>query len=269
MVGRGFRGALKGYGPEVGRAYAASVTGQIERIRGKTGQGPAAFIAESISGCGGQVVYPDGYLQEAARLVRSAGGLVIIDEVQTGFGRVGSHMWAHERQDVVPDIVTLGKPIGNGHPMAAVISTPEIARAFANGMEFFSSFGGNPVSAAVGMAVLDVLEEEQLQANALTTGRHLKARLQTLASHHELIGDIRGAGLFLGVELVRDRATLEPATEETGELLNLLRDAGVLLSSDGPFDNVLKIKPPMVFGIREADIMADELDRALGRVPRR
>ena len=264
-----YRGALKGYGSEVGRAYAASVAEQIDVIVRKTGQGPAAFIAESISGCGGQVVYPDGYLQEAARLVRAAGGLVIVDEVQTGFGRVGTHMWAHEPQGVVHDIVTLGKPIGNGHPMAAVITTPEIARAFANGMEFFSSFGGNPVSAAVGMAVLDVLEGEELQARALTTGRHLKARLRALAGRHELIGDVRGEGLFLGVELVRNRAILEPATEETGELLNLLRDAGVLLSSDGPFDNVLKIKPPMAFGIREADIMADELDRGLGRVARR
>ena len=257
---------MKGYGEEAARVYAASVGEGIDVIRRKTGQGPAAFIAESISGCGGQVVYPDGYLKEAARLVREAGGLMIVDEVQTGFGRVGSHMWAHQRQDVVPDIVTLGKPIGNGHPMAAVITTPEIARAFANGMEFFSSFGGNPVSAAVGMAVLDVLEAEGLQANALVTGRHLKARLAALAQRHELIGDVRGEGLFLGVELVRDRRTLEPATSETAELVNLLRDAGVLLSSDGPFDNVLKIKPPMVFGLREADIMADELDRALSRV---
>ena len=263
-----YRGPVKGYSRETARAYAMSVVEQIDVIRKKTGQGPAAFIAESISGCGGQVVYPDGYLGEAARLVRAAGGLVIVDEVQTGFGRVGSHMWAHELQDVVPDIVTLGKPIGNGHPMAAVITTPEIARAFSNGMEFFSSFGGNPVSAAVGMAVLDVLEEEELQARALVTGRHLKARLEAMARHQELIGDVRGEGLFLGVELVRNRESLEPATAEAGELLNLLRDAGVLLSSDGPFDNVLKIKPPMAFGIREADIMADELDLALTRVPR-
>jgi 4-aminobutyrate aminotransferase-like enzyme len=173
-------------------------------------------------------------------------------------------MWAHQLQGVVPDIVTLGKPIGNGHPMAAVITTPEIASAFANGMEFFSSFGGNPVSAAVGMAVLDVLEGERLQENALTTGRHLKAQLAVLAARHELIGDVRGEGLFLGVELVRDRATLEPATTEAGDIVNLMREAGVLASTDGPFDNVIKIKPPMVFGVREADLFAGELDRALG-----
>jgi 4-aminobutyrate aminotransferase-like enzyme len=177
-------------------------------------------------------------------------------------------MWAFELQEVVPDIVTLGKPIGNGHPMAAVITTPEIASAFANGMEFFSSFGGNPVSAAVGLAVLDVLEEEQLQAGALRTGRHLKARLEELTGRHQLIGDVRGEGLFLGVEFVRNRATLEPATEEAGDLVNLMREAGVLLSTDGPFDNVIKIKPPMVFGIPEAEIMVEELDRALGRLSR-
>ena len=177
-------------------------------------------------------------------------------------------MWAFELQEVVPDIVTLGKPIGNGHPMAAVITTPEIASAFANGMEFFSSFGGNPVSAQVGSAVLDVLEDERLQAGALATGRHLKSRLQALASRHQLIGDVRGEGLFLGVEFVRDRATLEPATEEAGDLVNLMREAGVLLSTDGPFDNVIKIKPPMVFGIAEAEIMVEEMDRALGRLTR-
>jgi hypothetical protein len=261
-----YRGRFKGRSAETGLAYAASVGEQIEVVRRKTGQGPAAFIAESISGCGGQVVFPRAYLKEAARLVRAAGGLFIADEVQTGFGRVGSHMWAFELQEVVPDIVTLGKPIGNGHPMAAVITTPEIASAFANGMEFFSSFGGNPVSAAVGLAVLDVLEEEQLQAGALRTGRHLKARLAELTGRHQLIGDVRGEGLFLGVELVRNRATLEPATEEAGDLVNLMREAGVLLATDGPFDNVIKIKPPMVFGIPEAEIVVEELDRALGKL---
>jgi 4-aminobutyrate aminotransferase-like enzyme len=264
-----YRGRFKGYGRESGLAYAASVDEKIEIIRKRSGQGPACFIVEAISGGGGQVMYPAGYLEAAARSIRQAGGMMIVDEVQTGFGRVGTHVWAHELQGLVPDIVTLGKPIGNGHPMAAVITTPEIAAAFANGMEFFSSFGGNPVSAAVGMAVLDVLERERLQANALTTGRHLKARLEALTRRHELIGDVRGEGLFLGVELVRDRATLEPATAEAGDVVNLMREAGVLLSTDGPFDNVIKIKPPMVFGVREADILADELDRALrGTSPR-
>ena len=259
-----YRGRFKGYGRETGLAYATSVDEKIEIIRKRSGEGPACFIAEAISGCGGQVLFPAGYLEAAARSIRQAGGMMIVDEVQTGFGRVGTHMWAHQLQGVVPDIVTLGKPIGNGHPMAAVITTPEIAAAFANGMEFFSSFGGNPVSAAVGMAVLDVLEGERLQENALTTGRHLKAQLAVLAARHELIGDVRGEGLFLGVELVRDRATLEPATTEAGDIVNLMREAGVLASTDGPFDNVIKIKPPMVFAVREADLFADELDRAIG-----
>jgi 4-aminobutyrate aminotransferase-like enzyme/Ser/Thr protein kinase RdoA (MazF antagonist) len=260
-----YRGRFKGYGANSGIAYAASVAEKVELIREKTGQGPAAFIAEAISGCGGQVFFPEAYLRTSAEHVRRAGGLVIVDEVQTGFGRVGNHMWAHGPQGIVPDIVTLGKPIGNGHPMAAVITTPEIAKAFANGMEFFSSFGGNPVSAAVGMAVLDVLEQEGLQHKARITGEHLLTRFRALAAKHALIGHVRGEGLFLGVELVKDRTTLEPATEEAGRIANDMREHGVLISTDGPFDNVLKIKPPMAFGLSEADILADALDAALER----
>ena len=263
-----YRGPHKGYGTASGLAYAQSVAEKIETIRDTTGEGPAAFIAEAISGCGGQVFFPDGYLQQAARWVRDAGGLVIVDEVQTGFGRVGDAMWAHTAQQVVPDIITLGKPIGNGHPMAAVVTTPEIARAFANGMEFFSSFGGNPVSAAVGMAVLDVIEDEGLQDHARRTGDYLKAGLETLKTAHALIGDVRGRGLFLGVELVRDRGTLEPATEEANRIVNLAREDGVLLSTDGPLDNVIKIKPPLAFGMAEADLLVEALDSALQRTMR-
>jgi 4-aminobutyrate aminotransferase-like enzyme/Ser/Thr protein kinase RdoA (MazF antagonist) len=258
-----YRGPFKGYGNETGVRYATSVAEKIEIIRKATGQGPAAFIAEAISGCGGQIFFPQSYLKTAAEHVRQAGGLVIVDEVQTGFGRIGSHMWAHGPQDVIPDIVTMGKPIGNGHPMAAVITTPEIAAAFNNGMEFFSSFGGNPVSAAVGMAVLDVIENENLLENAMTTGRHLKSRIEALAARHHIIGHVRGQGLFLGVELVTDRNTMAPATQAANDISNTMRDHGVLISTDGPFDNVLKIKPPIVFGIKEADIMADAMQVAL------
>ncbi len=258
-----YRGPFKGYGSDVGVRYAKSVAEKIELIKKSTGRGPAAFIAEAISGCGGQIFFPQSYLKTAAEHVRKAGGLVIVDEVQTGFGRIGSHMWAHGPQDVVPDIVTMGKPIGNGHPMAAVITTPEIAAAFNNGMEFFSSFGGNPVSAAVGMAVLDVIENEKLQHNALITGEHLKSRIEALAARHEIVGHVRGQGLFLGVELVTDRKTLAPATQAANDISNWMRDSGVLVSTDGPFDNVLKIKPPIVFGIKEADIMADAMRDAL------
>lgn len=257
-----YRGAVKGMSAETGRAYARSVAEEAARLEA-AGFAPAAMIAEAISGCGGQVFFPDGYLAEAAGEIRKAGGLMIVDEVQTGFGRVGAQFWAHQMQGVVPDIVTVGKPIGNGHPMAAVITTPEIARAFANGMEFFSSFGGNPVSAAVGMAVLDVIEGEGLQERARVTGEYLKAGISGLAASHPLIGDVRGQGLFLGVELVRDRGTLEPATAEAGRIANRMRDMGVLISTDGPYDNVLKIKPPMVFGAAEADILLEALDGAL------
>ncbi len=241
---------------------AADVAVQIEKLM-VAGHAPAAMIAEAVSGCGGQVFFPDGYLAAAAGYIRAAGGLMIIDEVQTGFGRAGDRFWMHESQGFVPDIVTLGKPIGNGHPMAAVVTTPEIARAFANGMEFFSSFGGNPVSAAVGMAVLDVIEAEGLQDRSRITGAHLKAGLQGLAQTHAIIGDVRGQGLFRGVELVRDRATLEPATAEAGRIANAMREAGVLISTDGPHDNVLKIKPPMAFGVAEADLLLGALEGAL------
>lgn len=261
-----YRGPIRDTSAEAGRAYAQSVAEQIERIREATGEGPATFIAEAISGCGGQVVFPDGYLGSAAQHVRDAGGMVIVDEVQTGFGRVGDAMWAHSAQGVVPDIVTLGKPIGNGHPMAAVVTTPVIAEAFANGMEFFSSFGGNPVSCAVGMAVLDVIEREHLQDNARQTGAYLKSALADLATRHRLIGDVRGRGLFLGVELVRDRDTLEPATHEAAAIVNRMREHGVLLSTDGPLGNVLKIKPPMVFGRAEADLLLETLDAALAHL---
>lgn len=261
-----YRGLHKGYGAETGKAYARSVADGIDSIKRKTGEGPAAFIAEAISGCGGQVYFPDAYLKTSAGLVRAAGGLVIVDEVQTGFGRVGNHMWAHGTQGLIPDIVTLGKPIGNGHPMAAVVTTPEIAKAFANGMEFFSSFGGNPVSAAVGMAVLDVLENERLMAKAKVTGDHLMTGFRNLARRHQLIGDVRGLGLFIGVELVRDRRTLEPATAEASRIANHMRDNGVLISTDGPADNVLKIKPPMAFGQREADLMIAAMAEALDAV---
>ncbi|MCV6576229.1 MAG: aminotransferase class III-fold pyridoxal phosphate-dependent enzyme, partial [Cohaesibacter sp.] len=178
--------------------------------------------------------------------VRAAGGLCIADEVQVGFGRDGEHMWAFEHQNVVPDIVVLGKPIGNGHPMAAVVTTPEIAAAFANGMEYFNSFGGNPVSCAVGMAVLDVIESEGLQQNAYEIGQFLRDGFKDMATRYPLIGDVRGRGLFIGVELVKDHETLDPATKQAAQITNILRDNSILMSTDGPLDNVLKIKPPII-----------------------
>ncbi|MCV2869154.1 aminotransferase class III-fold pyridoxal phosphate-dependent enzyme [Defluviimonas sp. WL0002] len=257
-----YRGPHKGRSEAAGRAYANDVARCLERVRSKTGSAAAAFIAESISGVGGQVGYPDGYLRAAYEHVRAAGGVCIADEVQCGFGRVGAAFWGFELQGVVPDVVVMGKPIGNGHPLGAVVTTPDLAAKFANGMEYFNSFGGNPVSMAVGMAVLDVIEGEGLQERALETGRYMLDRFHDLAKRWPLIGDVRGWGLFSGVELVRDRQTLEPATDEAGWIVNHIRRQGVLASTDGPFDNVLKFKPPMVFGRAEADILCDALEAA-------
>ncbi len=225
--------------------------------------GVAAFIAESVLGCGGQIVLPDGFLAEAYRLTRAAGGVCIADEVQVGFGRVGSHWWGFETQAVVPDIVTLGKPMGNGHPLAAVVTTPALAASFANGMEYFNTYGGNPVSCAVGLAVLDVIEREGLRARAATVGRHLEQRLADLAARHAVLGDVRGLGLFLGVELVREHETFAPAPEQATYLVERMREHGLLLSTDGPLHNVVKIKPPLVFSTADADLLADTLDRVL------
>jgi 4-aminobutyrate aminotransferase-like enzyme/Ser/Thr protein kinase RdoA (MazF antagonist) len=217
--------------------------------------GVAAFFCESALSCAGQVILPPGYLREAFDAVRAAGGVCIADEVQTGFGRAGSHFWMFETQGVVPDIVTLGKPIGNGHPLGAVITTPAIARSFDNGMEYFNTFGGNPVSCAVGLAVLDVIRDEGLQENARVTGEYLLDGLRDLARRHPLIGDVRGQGLFVGIELVHNRETKEPADREASEIVERMKDAGILLSTDGPHHNVIKIKPPLVFCKPDADLL--------------
>ena len=249
-----YRGPYKGYSEATGAQYADHVREHIEYLA-ERGLGISAFIAESLPGCGGQIVLPDGYFNEAFRHVREAGGVCIADEVQVGFGRVGTHFWGFETQDAVPGIVTLGKPIGNGHPLGAVVTTPEIAGAFDNGMEYFNTFGGNPVSCAIGLAVLDVIEEEGLQANALEVGGYLLEGLRALAADHPVIGDVRGLGLYVGVELVLDRDTLKPAGNQASYVANRMRDHGVLISTDGPFHNVLKIKPPLVFTRENADYL--------------
>ncbi|NNF57791.1 MAG: aminotransferase class III-fold pyridoxal phosphate-dependent enzyme [Rhodothermaceae bacterium] len=258
-VADGYRGPHKGQGRDAGTAYGDEVGRVIE----EAGAPVAGFISESLLGCGGQVIPPEGYFETAYQHVRAAGGVCIADEVQVGFGRVGTHFWAFEMQGVVPDIVVMGKPIGNGHPMAAVVTTRAIADAFANGMEFFATFGGNPVSCAIGLAVLDVIRDEGLQVHALTVGTRLRDGLRGLMTRHELIGDVRGAGLFIGVELVRDRATLEPAAEEATDLVNRLKARGLLLSTDGPLHNVIKIKPPMVLTADDADLAVRLFDEEL------
>ncbi len=257
-----YRGRHRAADKAAGLKYASEVEAAIAEIR-KQGREIAAFICESLMGCAGQIVYPDGYLERTFAHVRQAGGVCIADEVQVGFGRVGTHFWGFETQGVVPDIVTLGKPIGNGHPLGAVVTTPEIAASFDTGMEYFSTFGGNPVSCAVGLAVLDVIRDEKLQENARAVGAHLKTCLNGLKLRHLLIGDVRGLGLFLGVELVLDREALTPATAEAAYVAERMREKGILVSTDGPFRNVLKIKPPLCFAKEDADFLVDTLDRIL------
>ncbi len=241
-----YRGEFTGYAASVGEAYAKDIDRALLEIK-QQGEEVGAFICESLQGVAGQIIMPDGYLKAAYRRVREAGGLCIADEVQVGFGRVGTHMWAFETQGVIPDIVTLGKPIGNGHPLAAVITTKEIADSFANGMEYFNTFGGNPVSCAIGEAVLSVIEKESLQKNALEMGVLMQDGLRVLKKRYSLIGDIRGLGLFIGVELVTDRDTKIPASKAMDWLIEHFKRNQILLTSEGPYYNILKIKPPIVF----------------------
>ena len=256
----GYRGPFKGKGRETGVAYADQLLKVIEA----SDRPIAGFIIESLLSCGGQVIPPAGYLKAAFSHVRAAGGVCIADEVQVGFGRVGSHFWAFELQDVVPDIVVMGKPIGNGHPMAAVVTTRDIADSFAQaGMEFFSTCGGNPVSCAIGTAVLDVIRDEGLQEQARQVGSHLLEGLSELKRTHPLIGDVRGVGLFIGLELVRNRETLEPAAEEAARLVDQLRLRGVLTGTDGPLHNVIKIKPPLVITQGDAEMAIRTIDDVL------
>ncbi len=255
-----YRGKYRGDYGATGKQYASHVSDKIEELK-KTGRGLSAFIAESIVSCGGQIVLPDDYLKMAYAFVREAGAVCIADEVQTGFGRVGKKFWGFELQDVVPDIVTMGKPIGNGHPLAAVACTREIADAFANGMEYFNTFGGNPVSSAIGLEVLSIIRDEKLQENALSVGEFLKAGLRGLQKHFPVIGDVRGEGLFLGIEFVESGKT--PATEKTSYIANRMKYHGILMGVDGPQNNVLKIKPPLCFNIQNAEEILYYLEKIL------
>ena len=249
-----------------GKLYADEVEKICEKLSTQVRK-PSAFICESMLGCGGQVALPEGFLKQSYQHVRGHGGLCIADEVQVGFARSGKHFWSFELQDVVPDIVTLGKPIGNGHPLGAVITTRKIAETFANGMEYFNTFGGNHVSCSVGMAVLDIMEKEGLQQNALETGNWLKEKLEALKNSFPLIGDVRGEGFFMGVELVLDPETREPAPLQADYVVERMKSRKILLSTEGPGHNVLKFKPPMVFNQRDAEHLLAELEQVLGESP--
>jgi 4-aminobutyrate aminotransferase-like enzyme/Ser/Thr protein kinase RdoA (MazF antagonist) len=258
-----YRGLHRRSDPERSEKFALHVSGAAQAARDR-GERLGAFLCESLLSCGGQIVLPPGYLEAVYRHARAAGAVCIADEVQVGFGRVGSHFWGFQTQGVVPDVVTMGKPIGNGHPLAAVVTTPDIAASFANGMEYFNTFGGNPVSCEIGLAVLDVVEGERLQERAARVGRRLRAGLEDLARRHAVVGDVRGLGLFLGIELVRDRETLEPAAAEAAYVVERMKDHGILLSTDGPLHNVIKMKPPLVFSEADADRVVAAYDHVLG-----
>jgi 4-aminobutyrate aminotransferase-like enzyme/Ser/Thr protein kinase RdoA (MazF antagonist) len=256
-----YRGPFGPADPEAGLKYARLLEPLLTGIE-QQGRKCAAFICESLAGCGGQVELPAGFLRRAADLVHDRGGLYIADEVQVGFGRTGDNFWGFQSDEVVPDIVTIGKPAGNGHPLAAVVTSPEIAASFANGMEYFNTYGGNPVSCAVGLEVLNVIRDERLQEKAKQVGSYLKEQLLQLKDAYPLIGDVRGRGLFLGVELVTDRATREPAEAAAVEIVELMKEAGILISTDGALGNVLKIKPPLVFSMENADHLVAALEKA-------
>ena len=257
-----YRGPFGSDDPEAGRKYAADVG---DLIRFGTSGKIAAFIAESIQGVGGTVVFPDGYLKHAYDHARAAGGLCIADEVQAGFGRTGTYFWGFETQGVIPDIVTMAKGIGNGCPLAAVVTTPQIAKTLATRIHF-NTFGGNPVSMAQGRAVLRVIENEGLQANSLHIGTRLTDGFHRLAAKHSLIGQVRGVGLMLGVEMVKDRSTKEPAREECAEVFERCKDLGLLIGKGGLWGNTLRIKPPMCLTAADADFMLEVIDEALTAV---
>jgi alanine-glyoxylate transaminase/(R)-3-amino-2-methylpropionate-pyruvate transaminase len=248
--------------PDAGKKYAADVKNLIEYA---TPGRIAGYIAESIQGVGGCVVFPDDYLKHAYEHVRAADGVCIADEVQAGFGRTGTHYWGFETQEVIPDIVCMAKGIGNGCPLGAVVTRPEIAAALAQ-KTHFNTFGGNPMVCAMGKTVLEVIDREQLQANSLAMGNHLITGLQRLKEEHNVIGDVRGKGLLLGIELVKDRTTREPAKDECAQVLENCRELGLLLGKGGLYGQTIRFSPPMCIHKGDADFILQVLDAALHRL---
>lgn len=257
-----YRGAYRSDDPQAGHRYAGAVGSVIDAIRAR-GRGLCGYIAETCPSVGGQIMMPPGFLSEVYRRVRAAGGVCIADEVQTGFGRMGTHFWAFDAHHVMPDIVVLGKPMANGYPMGAVVTTRAIADSFDNGMEFFSTFGGSTAACAAGLATLRATIDEGLQAHALAVGGHLLTELRRLQASVDLIGDVRGSGLFIGIELVRDRTTLAPATTEAAAVVERMRALGVLVGTDGPHHNVIKVRGPMPLTVGDADCLVAALAQAL------
>jgi 4-aminobutyrate aminotransferase-like enzyme len=244
--------------------YIGSVRNAIDGLRQK-GEQTAAIMIDSIFDCPGTIEAPAGYFKEVYKTVRAAGGLVIADEVQSGYCRTGK-WWGFTHDDVVPDIVTLGKPMGAGHPLAAVVTTPEIAEKFAGKSDYFNTFGGNPVSAAVGLAVIDIIDNERILENVTKVGTFTRAGLEKLQEKYEIIGDVRGRGLFLGIDLVKDRSLKTPAPKAAARMANMMKDQGVLLSTHGRYENTLKIRPPMVFSQKNAEQLLMALDECFEKL---
>jgi 4-aminobutyrate aminotransferase-like enzyme len=249
-----------------GQKFAASVAEQIAAHEA-SGMGFAALVVCPYFLNEGFPDHPDGWLRPTAEVVRRAGGLLICDEVQSGFGRTGTHMWAHEKMGVVPDVMTLGKPMGNGHPVGGVVTNRDILASFRKGYRYFNTFGGNPVSCAAALAVLDEIVDQDLVANAKRVGDHSRARMSALAAKYEVIGDVRGSGLVFGAEMVLDRSTKEPASDFTDRVINAMRHRGIIHSKLGRHKNTLKIRPPMPFSIENADLLFDTLDEVMAQTP--
>ena len=257
-----YRGPYGSDDPDCIDSYVRQVDGGIDELA-ENGHKPAMMIIDSIYDAAGIHTPPPEYQQRVHEKVRAAGALVVCDEVQSGLTRLGDHWWGFMDSGVVPDIVTMGKPMGAGHPLAVVVTTPEIAADFARESSYFNTFGGNPVSASIGKAVLEIVHREDLLGNVRRSGDYLRAGFRRLAEKHALIGDVRGKGLFLAVELVRDRETQQPAAEEAAEVVERMRESGVLVALIGERRNTLKFRPPLVFTTEHADIALDALDQAL------
>ena len=260
-----YRGRFRDDDPNAAQHYINDLGAVIDDMVAAE-RSPAAFFAESLIGTGGQIVFPENYLASVYSKVRAAGGVCVADEVQVGFGRTGDHVWCFQSQGVTPDIVTMGKPIANGHPMAAVVTRREIAEAFDNGITYFNTFGGNPVSCAIGLACLNVLEQENLMANTKAMSSLLLKGLDELQSRHSLIGDIRGLGLYIGVELVTDRLARTPATSAAKLIVELMKTKGILVNTNGYDSNVIKIKPPMIIDAADIDQLLSAFESALCEV---
>lgn len=249
----------------IGVWFAARVQEAIDDML-RHGIRPAALLVDTVFSSDGVYTDPAPFLAPAVEAIRAAGGLFIADEVQAGFARTGSCMWGFQRHGLVPDIVTMGKPMGNGHPIAGVVARPEIFERFGRDARYFNTFGGNPVSCAAALATLDVIQDEGLQANAARTGAYLRDKFREMARKHAWIGDVRGDGLFMGIELVKDQAAKTPATEETHRFVNLMREHRVLLSATGLRGNVIKLRPQLPFSLENADQLMQAADEVFAKL---